>query len=213
MIIVNFKCYTESIGENARSIAKICESVALATKKKIIIAPSFTDLHIAQDVSIPVFSQHLDPFDNGAHTGHITVSSLSSAGIKGAIINHSEHPVSLDHIKKAVDLAHKHNITAVVCASSLDMVKDIVKICTPQYIAYEPTELIGGNISVTTSKPEIIKQAAKIVRDSKLLCGAGIKTADDVKAARMLGAHGILVSSGIVKAKEPEKKLKEFALA
>jgi triosephosphate isomerase len=45
-----------------------------------------------------------------------------------------------------------------------------------------------------------------------VLCGAGVTTGDDVAAALRLGADGILVASGIVKAKDPEAVLKDFAL-
>ena len=45
----------------------------------------------------------------------------------------------------------------------------------PTYIAYEPPELIGGNVSVSSAKPEIIAQAAKACNGkTKLLVGAGL---------------------------------------
>ena len=43
-----------------------------------------------------------------------------------------------------------------------------------------------------------------------MLCGAGIKTAIDAAKAIELGAKGILVASGIVCAKNPEKAIKEL---
>ncbi|MGB9134788.1 MAG: triose-phosphate isomerase [Candidatus Bathyarchaeia archaeon] len=53
----------------------------------------------------------------------------------------------------------------------------------------------------------------KINRDVTILCGAGITQGDDVAAALRLGTKGVLVASGIVKAKEPYKVLLDFARA
>ena len=46
-----------------------------------------------------------------------------------------------------------------------------------------------------------------------ILCGAGISRGDDVAVALKLGTHGVLVASGIVKAKDPYRILREFAEA
>jgi triosephosphate isomerase len=46
-----------------------------------------------------------------------------------------------------------------------------------------------------------------------ILCGAGITTGKDVTAALKLGTKGVLLASGIVKAKEPYKVLSEMAEA
>jgi triosephosphate isomerase len=41
----------------------------------------------------------------------------------------------------------------------------------------------------------------------RVLCGAGVTNGEDVVAAQNLGAEGILVASGIVKAKDPQAAL------
>ena len=43
-----------------------------------------------------------------------------------------------------------------------------------------------------------------------VLCGAGVHTQEDVRKAVELGAQGILVASGVVNAKDPEKVLTEL---
>jgi triosephosphate isomerase len=53
----------------------------------------------------------------------------------------------------------------------------------------------------------------KVNRDVVVLCGAGITKGEDVTAALRLGTEGVLVASGIVKAKDPYKILLEFAEA
>ncbi|MEM5874705.1 MAG: triose-phosphate isomerase [Candidatus Aenigmatarchaeota archaeon] len=215
MIVVNFKNYAESFNKNALKLAKICEKISAKYKVDIIVAPNFLDIkEIAKNCKIKVFAQHIDPIENlGSFTGSIIASSLKMLGIKGTLINHSEKPLSIKEIKKCVEICKNLSLTSVVLSSKISQIKKIVKF-KPDYVAYEPKELIGGDISVSTAKPKIIKRAFDICRknDVELLVGAGIKTALDVKKSRILGARGVLVSSGIVKAKNPAEVLKEFAL-
>jgi triosephosphate isomerase len=87
----------------------------------------------------------------------------------------------------------------------------------PDITSVEPPELIGSGISVSKAKPEIVTDTVKLVKsvDPKMtiLCGAGISTADDVAIALKLGTRGVLVASGIVKAKDPYSVLLSFANA
>ena len=81
-------------------------------------------------------------------------------------------------------------------------------------IAVEPPGLIGGDVSVTTADPAIVSGTvdAVIAVDPEIAvyCGAGVKTGDDVRTAMDLGAHGVLLASGVVKAKDPEAVLRDL---
>ncbi len=44
----------------------------------------------------------------------------------------------------------------------------------------------------------------------RVLCGAGVKTGKDVAAALSLGAEGVLLASGVVKAKDPYSVLRDL---
>ena len=70
---------------------------------------------------------------------------------------------------------------------------------------------------MSTEKPQLIvnsTNAVKMAKNStKLLCGAGIVTAKDVSRASELGAKGILVASGIIKARSWEKIITDFSKA
>ena len=50
----------------------------------------------------------------------------------------------------------------------------------------------------------------EINKDVKILCGAGISTGSDVKAALELGTDGVLLASGVVKAKDVEKAIRDL---
>ena len=79
----------------------------------------------------------------------------------------------------------------------------------------EPPELIGGDISVTTANPGIVSnsvEAVKSINDKvKILCGAGVKNGKDVAKAIELGADGVLLASGVVKAKDKEGVIRDLA--
>jgi len=216
LILVNFKTYLEALGKNSVKLAKICESVAQKYKVNIVIAPEFLDLSkVVTEVKLPIFAQHIDPIEkNGMHTGHIVAENLKNIGIVGTLISHSERRLELPVIEKCVEIAKKFGLISVCCSENPEKSEKIAKF-SPDFIVIEPPELIGTGISVSTAKPEIITETIrkihKVNPKVKVLCGAGITTGEDVKKALELGTAGILVASGVVKAKNPEKVLSEFA--
>ncbi len=124
------------------------------------------------------------------------------------MLNHSEKRVKKDDIINIVNNSKKRNFTIVLCVENIDEVKDYAKL-EPSYIAYEPPDLIGGDISVSSAKPDIIETAAKICDYYRvnLLVGAGVKTQLDMKKSMELGASGVLIASGIIRDPKPINKL------
>ncbi len=82
-------------------------------------------------------------------------------------------------------------------------------------IAIEPPDLIGTGIAVSKARPELITSSLQSIRKIsltvKVLCGAGITAADDVARALALGTEGVLISSSIVKSRDPARVLQEMA--
>jgi pyridoxal biosynthesis lyase PdxS len=54
---------------------------------------------------------------------------------------------------------------------------------------------------------DTVNEVKSISKKIKVLCGAGITTGDDMKAAMDLGADGVLLASGIIKAESPKDAL------
>lgn len=215
MVIVNFKTYLESTGKKALELAKQAEKASKETGACIIVAPQFADLaKIAEEVEIPVFAQHVDPVKPGNSTGHILLESVKEAGAVGTLINHSERQLRLIDIDAIIALTKEKNLISCVCANN-PSVSAAIAAMHPDITSVEPPELIGSGISVSKAKPEIITDTVKLVQkvDAKMtiLCGAGISTAEDVAIALKLGTKGVLVASGIVKAKDPYSVLCAFA--
>ena len=61
--------------------------------------------------------------------------------------------------------------------------------------------------SVVTDSVDAVKRVSKKV---KVLCGAGISTGEDLKKAVELGAEGVLLASGIIKAKDQKAAMLEL---
>lgn len=209
MIVINFKAYKEGTGKKALNLAKLCSKLALKNKKKITIAVQESDLRLLSKLKgIEIISQHIDAVDYGAHTGSVVAEDVKKAGAKGSLLNHSEKRISFKEIDFCVKKLKKLKMKSFVCVNSLLEAKKISKL-KPNYIAYEPKELIGGKISVSKAKPDIIKKVVDAV-NIPVLVGAGVHTRQDIIVAKKLGAKGILVSSAFVKSKNPEKVLKDF---
>lgn len=207
LLLINFKTYQEATGKKGMALARKIFSV----RKKgwtIALAPSLLDLEEICRLPGTVFAQHVDPQEYGAHTGQITPLQLKKLGAYGTILNHSERKLSWKVLKQTVEECKRVKLRVVVCASTLLEVRKVAAL-KPDYIAYEPAALIGGDISVTSAKPEIIEKAVEILRKvspaTKLLCGAGVHFQKDVQKALGLGAEGVLVAHAVVKAREPKK--------
>lgn len=209
MIVVNFKAYSESTGQEARKIAEICRKASQDTGKKVIAVPTAEDLLRLDHVDIETFSQHIDPVKPGSHTGHTLPENVKEAGASGTLLNHSERRIPEEDIEAAVEKAEKHGLTTIVCAQDPEECEKFSQF-KPDYIAYEPPELIGGDTSVSDAKPELIEEAVEKSGSTPTLTGAGIKDAKDVEKSIELGCEGVLVASGVVKAEDSYKAVKQL---
>lgn len=213
MIVLNLKNYSASFSrclELADAAAKVSHDTGL----RIVVCPPPTHLYRCACVYHDVFSQHADPFDQGAHTGFIIPEGMKAAGAKGSLLNHSEHRIGAEAVSKTLPLLKQHGLESIVCGENAEECASFAKLM-PDFIAVEPPELIGSGISISKAKPELITSTVEAVKSAhpsvKVLCGAGVSTKEDVKKSLELGAKGVLLASAYVKSKDPVKFLQEFA--
>ncbi|RLF05716.1 MAG: triose-phosphate isomerase [Thermoprotei archaeon] len=212
LILINFKAYREASGRRGLELAKVAEKVSKDTGVTIAVAPQLTDLaFIASQVEIPVFSQHVDAVEPGSHTGHVTLEAVRDAGAVGTMLNHSERRVRADQVDVVVKKARELRLLTVVCSNTPEVTAAMAAL-GPDMVAIEPPELIGTGIPVSRAKPEVVTSSVDLVKkinpNVKVLCGAGITTGEDVAAALRLGTVGVLLASGVVKAKDWEKAIR-----
>ena len=186
-IVVNFKVYAEAEGPRALTLAKTCQKVSKESGVQIAVCPPMIGLAlIARSMDIPVYSQ---------------------------LVNHSEHRQPLESVGTCIEMCKYLSLDVCACAESAEEAGKIAGFA-PQMIAVEPPELIGGDVSVTTANPRIVSDTVDAVHsvnpDVAVLCGAGVKTGEDVRAALDLGARGVLLASGVVKSRDPEAALRDL---
>lgn len=214
MFIINCKNYEEIAGKKINTLIKISEKISKKYKITIAIAPPTHLLSQVSTSAILVLAQHVDNSKIGSTTGFVIPDLLKKSKVSGSIINHSEHRVPSKDIVELVPRLKKLKMISIVCVKNVSEISKYAK-TNPDYIAIEPPELIGSGRAVSKERPELITKAAIAIKNSKnntkLLCGAGIVSGNDVSKALELGAHGILVASGIVKAKNWNKIIDEFA--
>ncbi len=211
IVILNFKTYLESTGEQALKLAKISEKVAEETGVNIAVAVQHADIfRISAEVEIPVLAQHIDAVDAGGHTGSVLLESVKEAGASGTLINHSEMRMKLADIQEMVKKTADNGMGSVVCTNNVETSAAAATL-KPNFVAIEPPELIGSGIPVSKAEPEIVEGTVDIIHDISpevtVLCGAGISTGEDMQAALDLGTEGVLLASGIILADDPKKAL------
>jgi triosephosphate isomerase len=213
MIIINLKTYKESLGEGAATLAKKIERAAIKSNTKIILAVNPLDFdRVKKAVSLDIFMQHTDFETYGSHTGKIIASEIKKRGAKGTLLNHSEYQIPPSQIEKTIKECKKNNLEVVLCVNNTRKARQLSKL-KPDFIAIEPPELIGGKISVSTAKPQVITNTIKASNKVSVLCGAGVHTKEDVEIALKLGAKGILIASGVVLNSNPGKEVYELSKA
>ena len=213
-VVVNFKAYGEVEGEKAVALAEACQDVADDTGANLVVCPPLVELSaVAKAVTLPVLSQHVDNKKPGAATGWVTPEMIRSAGCSGSLLNHAERKLVLADIASTIAACRAVDMQILACADT-ELTSAALASLEPDMIAVEPPELIGGEVSVTSANPNIVRNAVmsvhRIDESIPVLCGAGVKTGQDVKKAIELGASGVLLASGVVKSKDPRKILHDL---
>lgn len=213
ILVINTKSYKQAILPDSLLLARTAQDISEELGVNIALAVQPTDIYLLSSrTTIPILAQHFDPVEERA-TGAVSGLAIRSAGAVGSLINHSEKKLSLRSIKERIDYARMIGLSTITCSSSIDEAVSIARL-NPSMLAYEPPELIGGNVSVTT-KPDVLRELVSRIKsinhDLPLLCGAGIKHGKDIAKALDLGMDGVLVASGVILARDWKEKIYELA--
>ncbi|MGA8302195.1 MAG: triose-phosphate isomerase [Thermoplasmata archaeon] len=214
LFLLNLKAYPTAIGPAAEKLARTLEELGQQTGVAVAVAPAAPDLgRVASAVAIPVIAQHVDALEAGAHTGFVPPEAVERAGGCGSLVNHSEHPLSTRVALETVRRLAARGLVPVVCAKDVRAAARLA-VAKPQYLAVEPPELIGGKISVSTARPEVVSGAVEAVgrvsSATLVLCGAGVHDRRDVARAMELGSEGVLVASAVTRAGDPRAAIAEL---
>ncbi len=217
LFITNFKTYKEGSADG--SVALVEQHLEAAKQfpdVQIFCAVQALDLlyirtnlgdAISRVSNFGLLAQHIDPVGYGSFTGQINPERLVQLGAKGTLLNHSERRLERYELLKSIELAKGLGLKTIVCCESAEEGRSLLEL-QPDYLALEPPELIGGDISVSKAEADLIDRTLKAVGPGcNLLVGAGVKDRDDISIAVEMGACGVLVASGVVKAADPKLAL------
>ena len=213
LIVVNFKTYASALGLNAVNLARAMERASQDHVRMVAVVSAFDLSSVVKAApSLEVWTQHLDPVGFGSKTGWLQPDNAIENGAKGTIINHAEHKSEHSMIEKLIQTL-PGDFPVCACAIDVNEAQSLAKM-NPTFIAVEPPELIGGDISVTSADPAIVQDTVKAVQNInpnvRVLCGAGVKDGNDVRTAVELGAHGVLLASGVTKSTDVDMVLKDL---
>lgn len=217
MLILNLKNYPEATGKN---VSTVLDSVHKAVSqnpevsKLVSLSPAVYDLHHALENSngIKVFAQHVDMKIVGSTTGWMPAESLLKLGVEVSVLNHSEHRFTdWVELEETIREVQSQGLKLVVCCENLEEAEKLLEL-NPYAIAYEDKDLIGSGQSITTGRPEEVKNFISLTKGkTKVVIGAGISTGEDVSQGLQFGAEGFILASAFVKAEDKTAKLLELA--
>lgn len=216
VLAVNMKTYPSAFGSKGEEIVRLASTVSKETGVRVIVvAPIIASGRLARLYS-DIYIQHADPVGLGAHTGYTPVAAAAREGVRGVMINHSEHKMIYRDVARVVEAAKSEGLEVLACADTPGEAAGLAYL-GPDMIAVEPPELIGSGIPVSRARPEVITQGVEAVKrvstDIEVLAGAGITGGEDARRSVQLGASGVLVASAVMKARDPYRKMLELAEA
>ena len=214
VVLLNYKTYPSAVGQKAVDLTRTLEQAASGARVALGVAPQAVDLHrVAQATRMPVLAQHVDSLAPGNGTGSTLVEAVKDAGAVGSLLNHAERRLQLAELSAASHRLQQAGLVRVLCTDTVATTRAAAAL-RPEFVAIEPPELIGGDVSVTTADPGIVRDAVRAAkeasRDVRVLCGAGVKTGEDLRKALELGAEGVLLASAVMKAKDPAAALRDL---
>jgi triosephosphate isomerase len=212
MIFINYKTYKQATGEKSLELSKIASKVAKEMGVEIIVCPQEVDLTKSLEIEeISVWAQHVDIRPQGKSTGWFPIEVAKEMGVKGTLLNHSEHKISTGELGETLSKAKESGLLSLVFADTPQEAR-VVSQFNPDFIGYEPPELIASpDTSVAKAKPEVVKNVINDLPNSKIIVGAGIKDQNDVRVSLELGAAGVALSSAFVLADDPQAVLMDLA--
>ena len=202
-------------GAEAVRLAVEADRLAEELGVSIVYDPQAVDIPAvaAATSRILVFAQHMDPVAPGRGVGAVLAEALRDAGAVGTLLNHSEKPMSLGAMAQAIARARATGLATLVFADSPAEAAALAHL-GPDIILAEPPELIATGRSAGTVMAGFVAgtlAAVKAVDPGILvMSGAGVNGPDDVEAMIRLGLDGTGSSSGILRAEDPVRVMREM---
>ena len=195
-------------GADAVRLAIEADRLADELGVSVIYDPQAVDLPaVAAAVHrVHVFAQHMDPVLPGRGVGAVLAEALRDAGATGTLLNHSEKPMTLGELRRAIERARETGLATLVFADSPSEAAAVARL-GPDIVLAEPPELIATGVSAGNVMATFVADTVAAVKavDPAILVmsGAGVNGPDDVERMIRLGLDGTGSSSGILRDPDP----------
>ncbi len=209
-IFINFKNYPSGLGMKQNELLNFLEELSLSSpifpSTFHLVVPATEIAPIWEKYSFPLWAAHCDPVETTRATGWISAEMIKEAGAIGTMLNHSEHRLPYPTLLKTTEICRRHDLKVLVCCQSVSEGKKYTTELKPDFLAYEPPELIGSKTNSVISKEKEIKELLSLPFKPSLILGAGIHSKKDMSLGEKLGGAGILISSAVMEGNQEEIK-------
>ncbi|HEY4754172.1 MAG TPA: triose-phosphate isomerase [Candidatus Limnocylindrales bacterium] len=202
-------------GSAAVQLAVEADRLAEELGISIVYNPQTVDIAAvaAATSRILVFAQHMDPVTPGRGVGGVLAEALRDAGAVGTLLNHSEKPMPLGSMARAIERARSCGLFTLVFADSPAEAAALAHL-GPDVVLAEPPELIATGVSAGNVMAGFVADTVAAVKavdpDILVMSGAGVNSPDDVDRMIRLGLDGTGSSSGILKADDPVAAMRQM---
>jgi len=201
----------------------------------VVIVPPFVDLRSvtsivdSERIAVTVGAQHVNPNDNGAHTGEVSTSMLKRLGVQWVLVGHSERRAmyAMDDaaVTATLQAVVRSGLRAVLCVGEALTVRELdehdafvaqqlrtaLSGLEPRYrelvtVAYEPIWAIGTGLSASS---EQVAQMTRHIRsvltsltlgDARVLYGGSVNAQNAASIVVEGRVDGFLVGGASLKA-------------
>ena len=200
----------------------------------VVVAPPFVDLRSVRSVvdseriPVAVGAQHVNPNDNGAHSGEVSTMMLKRLGVEWVLVGHSErrtkYAMSDAVVAATLRTVCANGLHAVLCVGEDESVResgDHERFVTQQLesalagfdlrqgqlvsVAYEPMWAIGTGLTATSAQVSSMTEHLRAdlrrlgLTESRVLYGGSVS--DNATALLVeSGVNGFLVGGASLKA-------------
>ena len=195
-------------GEPAVRLAREADRASAELGVTVVFDPQAVDIPAvaAATEHLLVFAQHMDGVEPGRGQGAMLPEAIRAAGADGAMLNHTERPMTIAELDAAIRRGREVGLLTMVCTDSPEQAAAVARL-GPDIVLAEPPALIGGDRSVAAEMHGFVERTLELVGAVDpgivVMCAAGIRTPDDVARMVELGVGATGTTSGILRADDP----------
>lgn len=188
LIVANWKSH-KSLSEAEAWLSSFEKATSLfPATAKVVLCPPFPFLFSLSETlsgidGVELGVQDLSPFPAGAYTGAISTQNLQGAGVKYAILGHSERRryfhETHQEVANKVDQALQADIKPIVCVDEQYLVAQSSALSREQMesciVAYEPLEAIGtGDNQPADEVAEVVEKIQQAFGPVPVIYGGSV---------------------------------------